>query len=286
VDLSFDPATKLMTSASVMKDGVAQTTTVYGDYARTNGVMLPRTVQQRFAGQLREDLRLGATQFGEAPMQRFIAPAGYVTAPAAGVPTARALAPGAWIFENMPGGYRSMVVDAGDHLVVLEAPLSPAYAGIQKRLIGEIAPGKSVRYVVVTHHHGDHTGGLKTWVEVGVTLLAPKGAAVALRRQLVGRGLTRPVSIEEVDERRTLGSGTGRVDLHAFSTSHARAHLLAYVPDRGGPPPAFRVVGDLFEQIRRRRLAVETVVGVHGRPATLAEAERSLERGRREGWGL
>jgi glyoxylase-like metal-dependent hydrolase (beta-lactamase superfamily II) len=210
------------------------------------------------------------------------------------------MAPGAWIFENMPGGYRSMVVDAGDHLVVLEAPLSPAYAEVQKRLIGEIAPGKSVRYVVVTHPHGDHAGGLKTWAEAGVTIVAPQGAAIALRRQLVGRGLTRPAVIEEVEDRRTLGSGAGRVDLHAFSSSHAQAHLLAhlpasrllfqgdmlYVPDRGGPPPAFRVVGDLFEQIRRRRLAVDTVVGVHGRPATLAEAERSLERGRREGWGL
>ena len=300
IELSFDPTTRLMTSAAVMRAGVVQSESIYGDYGREAGVMLPRSVQQRLAGQLREDLRLGAVRFGQAPEARFAPPAGYAPPPASSSPATRRLAPGAWVFENMPGGYRSMVVDASDHLVVLEAPLSPDYAEAQKRLIAQIAPGKPVRYVVVTHPHGDHVGGLKTWAEAGAVIVVADGGGVAIRRQLVARNLTRGVLIEEVRGRRTLGAGAGRIDLHAFGSAHSRAHLLAhlpgsrllfqgdmlYVPDRGDPPPAFTITGDLFEQIRLRKLDVQTVVGVHGRPATLAEARQSLERGRREGWGL
>jgi glyoxylase-like metal-dependent hydrolase (beta-lactamase superfamily II) len=251
--------------------------------------MLPRTVQVRVAGALQEDVRLGAVRFGQAGEERFTPPPGYAPPPT-GETALRTLAPGVQVFENMPAGYRSAVVEAADHLVLLEAPLNPAYGDRQKTLLDKAYPGKRVRYVVVTHAHGDHTGGLKPWVEGGAVLIAPKGAGVALRRQLAGRGLTRPVTIEEVEDRRTLGSGAGRLDLYAFSGSHSEANLLAhlpgarvlfqgdllYVPERGPPPVAFPVVDDLMAQIRRRRLAVSTILGVHGRPATMAEAEQSL----------
>ena len=295
IELAFDPLTGLMTRAAQMKDGVAQSEVLYGDYEQRDGVMLPRTVQVLVGGRVQEDVRLGRTRFGQAPDERFTVPAGYAPPPAAGQPTLRALAPGAYVFDNMPAGYRAMLVDAGDHFVLLEAPLNPAYGEKQRELIRAMNPDKPVRYVVVTHHHGDHTGGLKPWVEAGAVLVAPKGAGVALRRQLVARGVTRPIAIEEVADRRTMGSGPGRVDLYAFAGSHSAGNLMAhlpggnilfqgdllYVPERGEPPVAFEVVGELMRELRRRKLAPDTFVGVHGRPATSAEAQESLRRARR-----
>jgi glyoxylase-like metal-dependent hydrolase (beta-lactamase superfamily II) len=294
IQLAFDPLTGLMTRAAQMRDGAAQSEVLYGDYERREGVMLPRTVQVLVGGRLQEDVRLGRTRFGQAPDERFAAPGGYAPPPPAGQPALRALAPGAYVFDHMPAGYRAMLVDAGDHFVLLEAPLNPAYGERQRELIRAMAPDKPVRYVLVTHPHGDHTGGLKPWVEGGAILVAPKGAGVALRRQLATRGVTRPVVIEEVADRRSLGSGAGRVDLYAFAGSHSAGNLIAhlpaadilfqgdllYVPDRGEPPAAFGITGELMRELRRRKLAPRTFVGVHGRPATRAEAEESLRRAR------
>jgi hypothetical protein len=62
---------------------------------------------------------------------------------------------------------------------------------------------------------------------------------------------------------------------------HARAIFqgdLFYVPERGAVPEAFPVSRDLDRAIRRHRLDVSTIVGVHGRPATWMEFRRSLRR--------
>jgi glyoxylase-like metal-dependent hydrolase (beta-lactamase superfamily II) len=293
IELAIDPLTGLITKASVMKDGVAQSETLYGDYHGHEGLMAPRSVLLRSGGATREDLRLQGLQFAVAPNARFQVPPGYQPPPTGGAPLLRPMAKGVWVFDNMPGEYHSMAVDLGDHLILLEAPLSPAYGEAQKRLLADAAPGKPVRYVVVTHAHGDHTGGLKPWVDAGAVILVAEGAAIAVRRQLASRGVTRPVTIEEVGGRRTLGAGAGKVDLYPFDNAHARSSLMAhlpgprllfhgdmlYVPERGGVPPAFPITREFLENVQRRRLLVEWFVGVHGRPATIAEARASVRRG-------
>jgi glyoxylase-like metal-dependent hydrolase (beta-lactamase superfamily II) len=202
-----------------------------------------------------------------------------------------------FLFENMQGDYHSMAVDQGDHLVLLEAPLSPAYAETQKKLLAELRPGKPVRYVLVTHHHGDHNGGLKTWAEAGATIVAAKGAAVALQRQLKARGLATPANIEEVEGRRSFGTGAARIDAFAFASSHAASHLLMhmpapkilvqgdmfYLPARGPVPAAFPIVRDLVRQIKALKLDVDSIIGVHGRPGTMADLRLSMRKARLDG---
>jgi glyoxylase-like metal-dependent hydrolase (beta-lactamase superfamily II) len=194
----------------------------------------------------------------------------------------------------MQGAYHSMAVDQGDHLVLLEAPLSPAYAEAQKKILEKLRPGKRVSHVLVTHHHGDHGGGLKNWAEWGATIVAAKGATAALQRQLKARGLSGPAKIEEVDGRRSFGAGASRIDAYAFASSHAEAHLLMhmpvpkilfqgdmfYLPARGPVPAAFPIVTDMVNQIEALKLDVGTVVGVHGRAGTMAEVRESVRKGR------
>jgi glyoxylase-like metal-dependent hydrolase (beta-lactamase superfamily II) len=248
-------------------------------------IALPRRIQLIFADRLQEDLRIDETRLGAPPAQLFATPAGYAVPPAPGQPNARRLAEGLFLFENMPGGYRSAVVDAGDHLMLLEAPLSPAYAAAQDAILDRLFPGKPVRYVFVTHHHGDHTAGLPHWLEQGATIIAPQGARAALERQLRARGIQPPFRIEEVADRQSFGSGAARVDAHSFASDHAASHLLMsipsaravfqgdlfYVPDRGQVPPAFPIVQDFKRQLVRAGLSPDLIIGVHGRPATGAE---------------
>jgi glyoxylase-like metal-dependent hydrolase (beta-lactamase superfamily II) len=252
--------------------------------------MVPGRLEIRQAGRLQEQLRLEELRPGRAPEADYRPPPGYAPPPAPGSPHARELAPGIFYFDAMPGGYHSAAVDLGDRLLLLEAPLSPAYAALQKRLLGELRPGKPVSHVIVTHPHGDHGAGLKAWHDAGATLVAARGAGQALERQLRAAGAEGPLRIEEVEASRGFGAGAGRVDTYAFASSHSAANLLVhlpayrilfqgdlfFIPERGPVPPAFEVSRELLAKIERRGLAVETILGVHGRMGTMAELRASV----------
>jgi glyoxylase-like metal-dependent hydrolase (beta-lactamase superfamily II) len=210
----------------------------------------------------------------------FAPPPGYVAPPPAGQPAVRELAPRTFI-ADLPGGYHSMFVDAGDSVLVFEAPRGAEQLAA---LIERTLPGKRVSHVFVTHHHGDHTAGLATFIANGATIVAGRDADVAIRRQLN----IESAAFELVTERRTIAG----VDVIPVNSAHASTMLvfvvngvvfqgdLFYVPERGNVPPQFMVVRELQHAIRGLR--VDTIAGVHGRtaPATVLDAVRVLnERG-------
>jgi glyoxylase-like metal-dependent hydrolase (beta-lactamase superfamily II) len=60
-----------------------------------------------------------------------------------------------------------------DYLVIFDAP----YGEAQSRAAIDAAkakyPGKPIKYVILTHHHMDHTGGMRTYVADGATVIVP-----------------------------------------------------------------------------------------------------------------
>ena len=73
------------------------------------------------------------------------------------------------------GSHHSLFVVFKDHVVVVEAPLGEERSLAVLAKVAETAPGKPVRYVVPTHYHSDHTGGLRTYIAKGVTVLTTAG---------------------------------------------------------------------------------------------------------------
>ena len=76
-----------------------------------------------------------------------------------------------------PGrGGNNLIVAMKDHLVVFDAP----YGEKQSRWVDRAAkakyPGKPIKYLVLTHHHMDHTGGMRTYVAEGATIVVPEGS--------------------------------------------------------------------------------------------------------------
>ncbi len=194
----------------------------------------------------------------------FAPPPGYVAPPPAGEPSTRELAPRTFIIDNL-GGYHSMFVDNGDSVLLFEAPRSAEVAAQIQRLIG-----KRVSHVFVTHHHGDHTGGLGPFIAAGATIVAGRDADVAIRRQL--GAAAEGARFDIVTERRTIEG----VDVIPVASAHASTMLvfvvngiafqgdLFYAPERGPVPPQFPVARELQNALRG--LDVNTVAGVHGRP--------------------
>ncbi|MDQ3144606.1 MAG: MBL fold metallo-hydrolase, partial [Pseudomonadota bacterium] len=296
IEVLLDPATGRPSRAAQIVDGKRQLELAYSDYHRRHGVMMPRRLQLFQAQRLQEDLTLGRTTIAPIARTSLTPPPGYRPKPTAGTPSARELAAGIWVFDNMPGDYHSLAIDMGDHLMLVEAPLNPGYADLQKKILAELRPSKAVRAVLVTHHHGDHNGGLARWAEAGATIIVARGAKVAIERQLRARGFAGRAMIEEIKTHHRFGSRRA-VDVYAFDSLHVEAHLLVhlpdpqilfqgdlfYLPERGAVPTAFGGARELQKQIAQRGLKVRTVVGVHGRPGTIGDLRQSLRQSGRAG---
>src|SRR5882757_6251337 len=74
------------------------------------------------------------------------------------------------------GGANNLIIAMRDHLVIFDAP----YGELQSRWVIDAAkakyPGKPIKYLVLTHHHMDHTGGMRTYVAEGATVVVPSGS--------------------------------------------------------------------------------------------------------------
>ena len=79
------------------------------------------------------------------------------------------LADGVWLVGG--GTHNSVAVEFRDFVTVVEAPLSEARSLAVIGEVNKLVPNKSIRYLVNTHHHSDHLGGIRTYVCDGVTVI-------------------------------------------------------------------------------------------------------------------
>jgi glyoxylase-like metal-dependent hydrolase (beta-lactamase superfamily II) len=79
------------------------------------------------------------------------------------------LAEGVWLLGG--GTHNSLLVEFKDYVAVIEAPNSEARSLAVVAEAERLAPGKQLKYVVNTHHHFDHSGGLRTFLSMGTTIV-------------------------------------------------------------------------------------------------------------------
>ena len=79
------------------------------------------------------------------------------------------LADGVWLLAG--GTHHSMLVEFRDFVAVVEAPVNEARSLAVIAEVNRLAPNKPIRYVVNTHHHFDHAGGLRTYFSQGTTVV-------------------------------------------------------------------------------------------------------------------
>jgi len=79
------------------------------------------------------------------------------------------LADGVWMLGG--GTHNSLLVAFKDYLAVVDAPNNEARSLAVIAEAARLVPGKPIQYVINTHHHFDHAGGLRTYLSQGTTIV-------------------------------------------------------------------------------------------------------------------
>lgn len=144
------------------------------------------------------------------------------------------------VWDVRYGSDGGAVIEFADHLTMFEAYDSEAATFARLDLANTLVPGKQVTEVIVSHHHFDHSGGLRAAVARGLTIIARRGNE-GIFREMVARpapifpdALARnpqPLKFVPVDDHLALDDGTMRVDVyHAVGHLHMAEAVFAYVP--------------------------------------------------------
>ncbi len=280
----------------VLGDTAVETT--FSDYRDFAGVKFPTRIRQSQGGYPVLDLEVKEVQPNVA--SGIEVPA-LVSAAAERV-TAEKAADGVWYIAG--GSHHSVAIEMKDHVIVVESPLFDGRASAMIAEVKKLAPGKAIRYVVNSHHHFDHAGGLRTAAAEGATLVTSDLAKPWFERVLANPNRIRPDAFQKsgrratvigVDGKRVLTDGARTVEVHLIEGSvHAQGFLMVYLPKEKllieadaytpGPPKAAPPAKpndnhvNLVQNIERLKLSVEHILPLHGRMVPLADLYTAIGR--------
>jgi glyoxylase-like metal-dependent hydrolase (beta-lactamase superfamily II) len=156
------------------------------------------------------------------------------------VVTSEKLGDGLYRLTTGPGSYDSVIVEFKDYIMMLEAGQSEARGLAYIAKTKELIPNKPIRYVMNTHPHSDHTGGLPPLVAEGATIITQKNNAEFLEkalntpRTLLNDTLAKnpkKAKIEAVGEKKVFSDGTRTVEMyHVSPVPHSNGLMIAYIP--------------------------------------------------------
>jgi glyoxylase-like metal-dependent hydrolase (beta-lactamase superfamily II) len=147
------------------------------------------------------------------------------------------LAPG--ISQVQGGSHNSLIVEMDKYLVVFDTPVSDAQSKWTMAEAKKKYGAKPVKYVVLTHHHMDHTNGVRTYAAQGATVVVAQGNGAFFRKVLTSPdtlGADAPKNkftpkIVEVKDRWSIKDGKREVGAYIIDNPHAANYLMGYVPD-------------------------------------------------------
>jgi glyoxylase-like metal-dependent hydrolase (beta-lactamase superfamily II) len=260
----------------------------YSDYADFGGIKFPRHIVQTEDGHPTLDITVSDVKPNAAVTIAAPANVQQATAPPLRVGVEK-LADGVW-YLSTPNA-RNWAVEFNDHIVVVEGIGSEARSLAAIEEIKKAIPNKPIRYVINTHAHYDHAGGLRTYVAQGVTVVTHEmnkpfyEMAWARPRTIAPDSLSKAPKAavyETVSDKKVMTGGGKTIELYYMKgTSHNMYNLLVFMPGPGlafwgdgyNPPEGNEVrdLGrtpeqgiDLYRVITMNNLDVKTIAPAHG----------------------
>ena len=185
-----------------------------------------------------------------------------------------------------------------DHLTMVEANRTDAALQAVLKVANALVPGKRVTQVIQSHHHFDHSAGLRAAVAEGLTIISRRGNE-GIFREMVARPARlfpdalgrnpQPLKFIPVDDHLKLKDATNEIDIyHIVGNYHMADGVIVHVPasnllveaDLTTQEWDFNWWGDsLMNNIEHRKIKVDTNLAVHAqKPFPLAEVVSAIER--------
>jgi len=270
------------------------TETTYSDYKDFGGVQFPTRITQKQAGFATLDLTVSEVKLN-APAD--VQMPDSVRQASVKVQTDK-VADGVWYLTG--GTHHSVLVEMNDHLIVIEGPLNDARALAVIDEVKKTVPNKPIKYVVNTHHHFDHAGGLGPFVAEGATIITHDVNKAFFEKSLAAPRTVQPdklaqsakkATVEGMQDKRVLTDGTRTMELYLIQgTVHDDGIIMAYLPKEkllveadvytpaapNAAPPAQPnpLHVNLYDNLERLKLTVDQILPIHGRKVPMAELQK------------
>jgi len=167
----------------------------------------------------------------------------------------------------------------------------------------KLIPNKPVKYLLTTHHHFDHSGGLRTYVAEGATIVTHQSNVPYFEKTLTAPATIAPdmqaknpkaPTLQGVSDKTVISDGKQTIEVYATGgDTHTKEYTLIYLPKAKilveadayspGPPDAPPPVTPppnavtLYDEIQRLKLNVTTIAPIHGRGAVpIAELRKFI----------
>ncbi|MCM3879516.1 MAG: MBL fold metallo-hydrolase [Vicinamibacterales bacterium] len=223
----------------------------YSSWKDFGGVMAPSTIVQTRGGWPFFEVVVTAAKANPADLASLVpapvpaaargggAPAAGAAAPPALTVSSEKLGEGLYRLTTGAGSYDSLIVEFRDFVMMLEAGQAEARALAYIAEAKKLIPNKPIRYVMNTHPHADHTGGLPAMVAEGATIITQKNneqffeRALNTPRTLLNDTLAKnpkKARIEAVSEKKVYSDGTRTVEMyHVSPVPHSNGLMVAYI---------------------------------------------------------
>ena len=207
--------------------------------------------------------------------------------------------------------HNSVAVEFADYIAVVEAPLNERRNLAVIDRIVELIPGKPIRFLVNTHQHHDHIGGLRTYMHIGATIIthwknydfysndvlnyAPRTLDPDMVSLWPPTELAEGYQYETVRENYVLTDGNRNLNIsYVHPLSHVEGMLVAYLPEEmllveadlfDGPSAVNRDAlsitpnqshRSLYNHVQRLGMGVDTLVPIHGEPTSWDDFEELI----------
>lgn len=194
--------------------------------------------------------------------------------------------------------HNTLAVELEEGIVLVDAPQHERRSNGVLAKVAELWPDKQVTHLILTHFHDDHTGGMRTILATGATLVASEHAEAfytsiieaphtLVPDALAEAGITPTIETVTADAAPyTLGTAALGVEVWPVETGHSVDSVMIYVPhvktvfatDLYSPNPDALTVplaggfatfaGELNAAIQAAGFEVDLVAGGHGTTVT------------------